>query len=70
MGGGRNGRPELSALPTVRPVVGVPLTVGHERGSRVRLAQLAGQGIQGTFDELGTPLRETTFVVVDLETTG
>ena len=26
--------------------------------------------IQGTFDELGTPLRETTFVVVDLETTG
>ena len=34
------------------------------------LAQLAGQGIQGTFDELGTPLRETTFVVVDLETTG
>jgi DNA polymerase-3 subunit epsilon len=25
---------------------------------------------QGTFDELGTPLRETTFVVVDLETTG
>jgi DNA polymerase-3 subunit epsilon len=26
--------------------------------------------VQGTFDELGTPLRETTFVVVDLETTG
>ena len=26
--------------------------------------------IQSTFDELGTPLRETTFVVVDLETTG
>jgi len=26
--------------------------------------------IQGTFDELGTPLREATFVVVDLETTG
>ena len=25
---------------------------------------------QATFDELGTPLRETTFVVVDLETTG
>ncbi|MDQ6650130.1 MAG: DEDD exonuclease domain-containing protein [Actinomycetota bacterium] len=25
---------------------------------------------QGTFDELGTPLREITFVVVDLETTG
>ena len=26
--------------------------------------------LQATFDELGTPLRETTFVVVDLETTG
>jgi DNA polymerase-3 subunit epsilon len=26
--------------------------------------------VQGTFDELGTPLRDTTFVVVDLETTG
>jgi DNA polymerase III subunit epsilon len=26
--------------------------------------------VQTTFDELGTPLRETTFVVVDLETTG
>ncbi len=26
--------------------------------------------MQATFDELGTPLRETTFVVVDLETTG
>ena len=28
------------------------------------------QVVQGTFDELGTPLREVTFVVVDLETTG
>ncbi|MCU1593223.1 MAG: polymerase epsilon subunit [Frankiales bacterium] len=26
--------------------------------------------MQGTFDELGTPLRDTVFVVVDLETTG
>ena len=26
--------------------------------------------VQATFDELGTPLRETTFLVVDLETTG
>jgi DNA polymerase-3 subunit epsilon len=26
--------------------------------------------VQGTFDELGTPLRDATFVVVDLETTG
>ncbi len=28
------------------------------------------QAVQATFDELGTPLREVTFVVVDLETTG
>jgi DNA polymerase-3 subunit epsilon len=27
-------------------------------------------GVQASFDELGTPLREVTFVVVDLETTG
>ena len=27
-------------------------------------------GVQGTFDELGTPLSAVTFVVVDLETTG
>ncbi|MDP9407747.1 MAG: DEDD exonuclease domain-containing protein, partial [Actinomycetota bacterium] len=27
-------------------------------------------GVQATFDELGRPLRDTTFVVVDLETTG
>ncbi|GAA2406623.1 DEDD exonuclease domain-containing protein [Actinomadura vinacea] len=28
------------------------------------------QGVQGTLDDLGTPLAEVTFVVVDLETTG
>ena len=28
------------------------------------------RAVQATLDELGTPLRETTFVVVDLETTG
>ena len=27
-------------------------------------------GVQGTLDDLGTPLRGVTFVVVDLETTG
>lgn len=30
----------------------------------------AAHGVQGTLDELGTPLAEVTFVVVDLETTG
>jgi DNA polymerase-3 subunit epsilon len=29
-----------------------------------------GLGVQTTFDDLGTPLAEVTFVVVDLETTG
>ena len=28
------------------------------------------RAVQGTLDDLGTPLREVTFVVVDLETTG
>jgi DNA polymerase-3 subunit epsilon len=32
--------------------------------------QAAETGFQTTFDDLGTPLREATFVVVDLETTG
>ncbi|MFD4250833.1 DEDD exonuclease domain-containing protein [Amycolatopsis thermoflava] len=35
----------------------------------VPIMQLA-DGAQLTFDELGTPLRDTTFVVFDLETTG
>ncbi|MDX6227713.1 MAG: polymerase subunit epsilon [Frankiales bacterium] len=39
-----------------------------------RLPELSATGFpaqyQPTFDELGTPLREVTFVVVDLETTG
>ena len=49
------------------------------RRSRARCAFLSEVGpnvvpvslpIQLTFDELDTPLHETTFVVVDLETTG
>ena len=34
------------------------------------MTDVAVRPVQGTFDELGTPLREVTFVVVDLETTG
>ncbi|MGI8536526.1 MAG: DEDD exonuclease domain-containing protein [Mycobacteriales bacterium] len=34
------------------------------------LAPAAPRAVQASFDELGSPLRETTFVVVDLETTG
>lgn len=53
------------------------------RGSPRRLARTVGarsygatmddatvRAVQGTFDELGTPLRDATFCVVDLETTG
>lgn len=39
---------------------------GQERGQESR----AVQPVQATIDELGTPLSEVTFVVVDLETTG
>lgn len=34
------------------------------------LPTVALMSVQASFDELGTPLREVTFVVVDLETTG
>jgi DNA polymerase-3 subunit epsilon len=37
---------------------------------RRTVANVAVTGVQSSFDELGTPLRDTTFVVVDLETTG
>ncbi|HEX2176965.1 MAG TPA: DEDD exonuclease domain-containing protein [Nocardioidaceae bacterium] len=37
----------------------------HPRG-----ATAAGRVVQGSFDELGRPLRDATFCVVDLETTG
>jgi DNA polymerase III subunit epsilon len=41
----------------------------------VGLPSVSGMGtpvvaVQGTLDELGTPLIATTFVIVDLETTG
>jgi DNA polymerase III subunit epsilon len=53
----------------------------HERAARggnlsEPVSTVAAMGVatevpvQGTFDELGTPLRDVTFVVVDLETTG
>jgi DNA polymerase-3 subunit epsilon len=34
------------------------------------MASASPAGVQGTLDDLGTPLSECTFVVVDLETTG
>jgi DNA polymerase III subunit epsilon len=39
-------------------------------GCDVRLSSSPLRGIQQSFDELGTPLRDVAFVVVDLETTG
>jgi DNA polymerase-3 subunit epsilon len=36
----------------------------------VLLSNPVSNPVQATFDELGTPLRDVTFVVVDLETTG
>jgi DNA polymerase-3 subunit epsilon len=39
-------------------------------GSAAVLAPPAERGVQLAFDELDEPLRETAFVVVDLETTG
>ena len=50
-----------SALSVLRPSVLIMTTTA-------RLAQ--GSPWQGSFEDLGTPLREVTFVVVDLETTG
>jgi DNA polymerase-3 subunit epsilon len=38
--------------------------------SALDMAAAAPRPVQGTFDELGTPLHDVTFVVVDLETTG
>ena len=45
-----------------------PFAAAHT--ARPSAADGAGRWVQSTFDELGQPLRETTFVVVDLETTG
>ncbi|MBC6462214.1 DEDD exonuclease domain-containing protein [Actinomadura sp. HBU206391] len=38
--------------------------------ARTLARMVIGGGIQGTLDDLGTPLVDVTFVVVDLETTG
>ncbi len=38
--------------------------------SGVAALTIPGVGVQGTIDELGRPLHDVTFVVVDLETTG
>src|SRR5205823_6318834 len=57
---------------TVRTVTGIAVTgTGPGLGAPVS-QRTAGRPVyvQAAFDELGEPLREVTFVVVDLETTG
>ncbi|MGY1624103.1 DEDD exonuclease domain-containing protein [Geodermatophilus sp. SYSU D00965] len=48
----------------------VPLSPAHLAGTAARAAAGLPRYEQATIDELGTPLAEVTFVVVDLETTG
>src|SRR5919199_3561884 len=72
----RRASPGLSApRPTVRPVRPsparpVPLSPARLAGTAARAAAALPRYEQATIDELGTPLAEVTFVVVDLETTG
>ncbi len=50
---------------------GLPSVVDvYQSSVQVPGREIAGVAVQATFDELGTPLHEVTFVVVDLETTG
>jgi len=58
----------MDVLPAPPPERAPP--TGPEAPGRTPRGWTAGGGEQGTFDELGTPLRDVTFVVVDLETTG
>ena len=51
-------------LPNVWLMTAAPPAVDDPVGARARA------GVQGTIDDLGTPLHAVTFVVVDLETTG
>ena len=43
---------------------------GRPSVSPLGASSRSGRWIQAAFDELGEPLRDVTFVVVDLETTG
>src|SRR5436190_10681069 len=62
----------MGVLPGVGPVVGPGVGPGVRRSAPAGSvpAGIVVGPIQSTFDELGTPLRDVTFVVVDLETTG
>ena len=47
-----------------------PLTPDFEHSLTHPITQGATAGVQRSFDDLGTPLAEVTFCVLDLETTG
>jgi DNA polymerase-3 subunit epsilon len=66
---------ELQDRPPTRPPFGTAGASGFDRRIRREpvfrpAAAPAGARLQRSFDELGDPLRDVTFVVVDLETTG
>ena len=48
----------------------MPRGVAELSADRPTVRGVSAIAVQGTFDELGVPLRDVTFVVVDLETTG
>ncbi len=60
----------VSGPPPTFPSMTVAAPARAEPGAELGIGAAARIGIQASFDELGTPLREVTFVVVDLETTG
>ncbi len=51
-------------------MVVVGLSIGSTQLTRPRRRRARDGPVQGTFDDLGTPLAEVTFCVLDLETTG
>src|SRR5690349_4004969 len=64
----------MALITSNRPLFGSPSGAPRAAGFDRRLVAdpvvSPGQETQRSFDELGEPLREITFVVVDLETTG
>ena len=53
-----------------RPTVGLMKAHVEQHAAGPAGSRAVPRGVQPTFDDLGTPLSEVTFVVVDLETTG
>lgn len=60
----------LPSMSVDRPTVGPMQADVGQQASGASAARAMPRAVQPTFDDLGTPLSEITFVVVDLETTG